>query len=217
MLAVGVFACGDTTAPILPAVDPFTITPSDAAVIVNGSLRFEARSQSGAAVPVFWRVANPLFGTIDADGLYRASCGESGTTQIRALAMADTTRVATATLTQLVILHPGISLVSLKNIATQVSAAIDSIAGRIAAGVRMGGPGLLCNTVVEGWLELSNSTGTMVLDHRVFPEGTTEVLHDFQWDTSLQTNGGYQLRARMRDSGNKEYITPQFPVVIRNP
>lgn len=216
LLVAGVLACSNSAGPNTTDVDPFTISPANAAVMVNGSVQFEARSQSGAVVPVFWRVANPLLGTIDADGLYRASCG-LGTAQIQALAMADTTRVATTTLTHLVTLQAVISLVSLKDFATQRPAVIDSIAGQIAAGVNMGGPGVLCNTLVEGWLELSNSTGTVVLDHEVFPEGTTELQHIFQWDTSLQTNGGYQLRARMRDSGNTEYVTPPFSVVIRNP
>jgi hypothetical protein len=161
-------------------------------------------------------VANPLLGTIDADGLYRASCG-LGTAQIQALSMADTTRVATTTLTHLVTLQAIISLVSLKDAATQRPAAVDSIAGRITAGVHMGGVGLLCETVQEAWLELSSGTAMMVLDHAVFPDGPSEVQHDFQWDTLLQPNGSYQLRARMRVSGNQEYITPSMPVMIRNP
>jgi hypothetical protein len=212
----GVFACSNSAGPNTPEVDPFTISPANAAVIVNGSVQFEARSQGGAVVPVFWRVADSILGTIDADGLYRASCG-LGTAQIKALAMADTTRVATTTLTHLVTLQAVISLVSLKDAATQMPATVDSIAGRITAGVHMGGVGLLCETVQEAWLELSSGPATMVLDHAVFPDGPSEVLHDFQWDTLLQPNGSYQLRARMRNSGNTEYVTPPFFVVIRNP
>jgi hypothetical protein len=213
----GVFACGNSAGPNTPEVDPFTISPANAAVMVNGSVQFEARSQGGAVVPVFWRVANPLLGTIDADGLYRASCDGLGTAQVKALAIVDTTRLATTTLIHLVPLHSPISLVSLTDAATQMPARLDSIAGRITARVHMGGPGLLCSTLEEGALELSGATGTDVLDEVRFTGDPKEVQHDFQWDTTMHPNGGYQLRARMRDSGNQEYITPSMSVMIRNP
>jgi hypothetical protein len=216
-LVAGISACGESGGPAAPEVAQFSITPADPAVIVNGSVQFEARGTDGAAVPVYWRVTNPLLGTIDADGLYMASCGGLGTTQIMGLAKADTTRVAATTLTQLVPLHSIVSLVSLRDAATQAPARIDSIAGQITARVSMGGPGLRCETVEEGWLELSGGSDTVVLDHALFPAGTEELQHDFQWDTTQRPNGTYQLRARMRDSGNQEHVTPSFPVVIRNP
>ena len=213
-LIAGILACGG---PAEPEVARFAITPANAALIVGGLLQFESLDEDGLDVPVYWRVTNPLLGTIDADGFYRASCGGLGTTQVMGLAKADTTRVAATTLTQLVPLHSFVSLVSLRDAGTQAPARIDSIAGRITARVYMGGPGLLCETVEEGWLELSGGSGTVVLDSAAFPAGPEELQHDFQWDTTQRPNGTYQLRAWMRDSGNREHVTPSYAVVIRNP
>lgn len=112
--------------------------PANPGLATGRLLQFEARSSSGAVVPVRWGTDNATVGSISSAGLFTAGCG-TGTAGIQARLLADSARSAT---TQISVTQPAFARVQIANLtdaATHAAISLDSIANPVEATVQIEG------------------------------------------------------------------------------
>ncbi|HLB55178.1 MAG TPA: hypothetical protein VJK71_08720, partial [Gemmatimonadales bacterium] len=154
-IAVSFLACTSGTPagsdPEQASTVGFHIEPANANLTGTGSpsasFQFEARSNQGEPVPVLWRLSNPTIGTINGNGVF-SPCYGGGTTRLRALLQADTSKVASTSVTVMQQAFAVISIFALTNPADASYARVDSVAGVIDVHVNIQAGALACNTVV---------------------------------------------------------------------
>ncbi|NOT08386.1 MAG: hypothetical protein HOP28_09295 [Gemmatimonadales bacterium] len=199
--------------PAGPAPGAFRIEPSNPHTAAGATIQLRALSEMGAPVPVFWRLAEPSVGRIDADGeVY--GCG--GMSLVRALLKSDTTRTASTTLHVAVVLTGGVSVADMRLSQTTTPARIDSIAGPVEVVVAVNP--VPCRNVLGVRLELASDQGVTVLGALTFsPSPTATIRHSFDWDPAMTPNGNYNLRAVRLVEGFGEETSNSVPVTVRHP
>jgi hypothetical protein len=224
---VGTFACGaavDDVIPISPPPPPppapapqFHIEPANSYLLLGASLQLRAVLPNGEAAGVLWRMDEPTAGTLTAGGLFTpTNCGEVGIVHVHAIWPADTSLIASTTIT-LQQTAVGIATITAINLVPDGGTAqLDSLNGAVEVRVGLSGIRSQCTEVAELRLVLEGLTVTTLGSASFDPPTSGPAIQTFAWNTTGVPNGSYRLKVLYRQPGKSLDADGALQVQIRN-
>jgi hypothetical protein len=173
-----------------PALD-FHIEPAVGAIAPGSSIHYlGVNNATGATVPVSWRLGNPQFGLISADGVLSIPhCGTVTNTTLTALLVADTTHTASLELIQGAIAATApLSISTMSYVLSGAPATVDSLAGNIDVGILLSPDACGEITQVELRVTQAGATAT-VASAAPAPRATLPAVQVLRWNADALPNG----------------------------
>lgn len=214
-LLIGCAAKGPT-APGVGDSLVFHIEPSSFIMSPGDSIQLRAVSDSGAEVPVLWRVVDTASGSITPQGLF-SLCFSGGSHEVLALAHADTTKVARVT--PALYLTLPLSIQAIRNASSQAPVVLDSVTDSLVVEVNVNTRGLACRHIVQAHLQAlaldGSVTELVAVTYQTPPrDNFTEQL---PWNSHRLANGTYSLRATVALDRYGPAMSNEINIKVRNP